>query len=379
MPYPKPYAPVTLKRLYRQLDLPEETTDLLHRYFAAMSQFYLIMPLYVAYTIITGQNPELELSEEQFDQFASIARREEQPYRISGREEFYKDHPAEEGLNRLIVSKELVGPRGDVSYFEDVDRELANKYYHVLEKDELLKYEEPGYRKLISQETALRTKLIDEYGADADAVDEAIDVLYTDYRTLGVSRETMTQLISKELSRLIGTEDDKALDVNNMDSPLMAAFDLLNAWPNPLDAGFSPYEYLTQVVGETSRMRSENNLAQALQAGMDPMELIATIFATENMSDADRGEMIDEIIQVMPKEQFEENKDFLTAVQNPDFRQLLLQEMKEREARKASAKPVSGAKSAPVRVKKVGRNEPCPCGSGKKYKNCCGKPGTLKN
>jgi len=22
---------------------------------------------------------------------------------------------------------------------------------------------------------------------------------------------------------------------------------------------------------------------------------------------------------------------------------------------------------------KVGRNEPCPCGSGKKYKNCCGR------
>mgnify|MGYP003967705117 FL=1 len=24
--------------------------------------------------------------------------------------------------------------------------------------------------------------------------------------------------------------------------------------------------------------------------------------------------------------------------------------------------------------KKVGRNDPCPCGSGKKYKKCCGKP-----
>ena len=23
--------------------------------------------------------------------------------------------------------------------------------------------------------------------------------------------------------------------------------------------------------------------------------------------------------------------------------------------------------------KQIGRNEPCPCGSGKKYKNCCGK------
>ena len=25
--------------------------------------------------------------------------------------------------------------------------------------------------------------------------------------------------------------------------------------------------------------------------------------------------------------------------------------------------------------KKVGRNDPCPCGSGKKYKNCCGRNG----
>ncbi len=27
----------------------------------------------------------------------------------------------------------------------------------------------------------------------------------------------------------------------------------------------------------------------------------------------------------------------------------------------------------PIKVEKVGRNEPCPCGSGKKYKKCCGK------
>lgn len=28
--------------------------------------------------------------------------------------------------------------------------------------------------------------------------------------------------------------------------------------------------------------------------------------------------------------------------------------------------------SDPVRVDKVGRNDPCPCGSGKKFKKCCG-------
>ena len=30
-------------------------------------------------------------------------------------------------------------------------------------------------------------------------------------------------------------------------------------------------------------------------------------------------------------------------------------------------------KKQPRKVKKIGRNEPCPCGSGKKYKNCCGR------
>jgi preprotein translocase subunit SecA len=36
--------------------------------------------------------------------------------------------------------------------------------------------------------------------------------------------------------------------------------------------------------------------------------------------------------------------------------------------------PKAVQKSQPVRaIEKVGRNEPCPCGSGKKYKKCCGK------
>ena len=40
------------------------------------------------------------------------------------------------------------------------------------------------------------------------------------------------------------------------------------------------------------------------------------------------------------------------------------------EVEAAEQKPV---KKAPVRSEHIGRNDPCPCGSGKKYKNCCGK------
>ena len=30
-------------------------------------------------------------------------------------------------------------------------------------------------------------------------------------------------------------------------------------------------------------------------------------------------------------------------------------------------------KKQPRKVQKIGRNDPCPCGSGKKYKQCCGR------
>ena len=38
-------------------------------------------------------------------------------------------------------------------------------------------------------------------------------------------------------------------------------------------------------------------------------------------------------------------------------------------ANAGAVSPVQVIRTAP----KVGRNDPCPCGSGKKYKNCCGR------
>lgn len=35
--------------------------------------------------------------------------------------------------------------------------------------------------------------------------------------------------------------------------------------------------------------------------------------------------------------------------------------------------PDPARKTEPIKAKKVGRNDPCPCGSGKKYKHCCGR------
>ena len=54
-----------------------------------------------------------------------------------------------------------------------------------------------------------------------------------------------------------------------------------------------------------------------------------------------------------------------TAIQNNQMKQLeeLAQAWKKAHTQKVREH------------KKIGRNDPCPCGSGKKYKNCCLKTG----
>ncbi len=53
------------------------------------------------------------------------------------------------------------------------------------------------------------------------------------------------------------------------------------------------------------------------------------------------------------------------------YRNLERQEVAKGQA--VNPKGGEAPKKQPIRKKKIGRNEPCPCGSGKKYKNCHGK------
>ena len=57
---------------------------------------------------------------------------------------------------------------------------------------------------------------------------------------------------------------------------------------------------------------------------------------------------------------------------------LLKAEIKQNIERKQTLKGNANdgkekVKSTPKRVNKIGRNDVCSCGSGKKYKNCCGR------
>ena len=82
------------------------------------------------------------------------------------------------------------------------------------------------------------------------------------------------------------------------------------------------------------------------------------------------------------KESLDMFEEMISAIQSETVRRLYSvrikkdQEIKRERVAKATGESVGGdgtVKKQPRRVQKIGRNDPCPCGSGKKYKTCCGR------
>lgn len=55
------------------------------------------------------------------------------------------------------------------------------------------------------------------------------------------------------------------------------------------------------------------------------------------------------------------------------YEMVAIMSQKDRSSGNGADRSSNAKKSAQVKRVKIGRNDPCPCGSGKKYKNCCGR------
>ena len=82
------------------------------------------------------------------------------------------------------------------------------------------------------------------------------------------------------------------------------------------------------------------------------------------------------------KESLEMFEEMIAAIQEETVRRLYSvrvkkdEEIKRERVASGMTENVGGdgtVKKQPRKVKKIGRNDPCPCGSGKKYKQCCGR------
>jgi len=75
-------------------------------------------------------------------------------------------------------------------------------------------------------------------------------------------------------------------------------------------------------------------------------------------------------------------QSLLSAIQHDVVHTIYHVRIERREAPAAAPSPMAkvaanrggtSKQRAKVGGKKIGRNDPCPCGSGKKYKHCCGR------
>ena len=92
-----------------------------------------------------------------------------------------------------------------------------------------------------------------------------------------------------------------------------------------------------------------------------------------------RGYAQENPLRAYTSEGFELFDNLLATIDKDTTFYLMKAEVRQNTERKQVAKGEAVTdsnkekKRTPKKVKKIGRNEPCPCGSGKKYKNCCGK------
>jgi uncharacterized protein YecA (UPF0149 family) len=69
-----------------------------------------------------------------------------------------------------------------------------------------------------------------------------------------------------------------------------------------------------------------------------------------------------------------EEQDEMTRLGQEYAIEMMSRMLQAAEEEQMSHAEAPSAPAEPRRVEaKIGRNEPCPCGSGKKYKKCCGK------
>ena len=92
-----------------------------------------------------------------------------------------------------------------------------------------------------------------------------------------------------------------------------------------------------------------------------------------------RGYANEDPLQAYIKEGYQIFDNMMAKISEEISMFLLRAEVRQNIERKEVAKPIINNKDEKTlkggthKKEKIGRNDPCPCGSGKKYKNCCGK------
>lgn len=321
---PEIYKRRDLNALYRQIPLKDTTSRLLRKYFNAMANLYGIIPLRKAFEIISEQNPSL-VTKEEFLAFAEVARHECEEYDLLGLDELYVDGKLKDPLDREIIDVTLVGENLD-AYHALMEMQQGKPYYIPPQKL-FLAYADPFFYEL-SEHTAEFLKFLEtRMRLDTTQANEVFeDVLYgIRYRNADLPQ------VQDRLTK-IGLKFNRDRDLQQFIKVFQSFHNNTRMQSN---RGYTPEEMHALLPPEERMPQTISlgaNIRKALADGsMDAAALRLGILNAELPSGDLRLSLLKELAQAAPQ-------------------------------KVNSGKP-----------HKIGRNDPCPCGSGKKYKKCCGK------
>jgi len=316
---PETYTRRKLNAMYREIPLKDTTSRLLRKYFNAMANLYGVIPLGKAWEIISDQNPDL-ISKEEFFAFVEIARHECEDYCIMKDRELYLDGKATGRLDWKIIDISLLYDDDDALH--EVEICQRGKDYFIPPKTELLRYRDTACCVPAPQANRMWDFLYTTLHLDEQKADVAFDdiLLYT--RCLGGGLQKAVDAAERVGAVFSSTTLSEFAAIHQ---------DFNNNTRMPHNRGYTPNEISAMMKPEERVPKSFSfgpNIRKSLADGtMDTRELRQSILTME-----------------LP-----DNR----------LRPLMLQALEETESA--------------VKAPKVGRNDPCPCGSGKKYKKCCGR------
>ena len=310
--FPEEYTRRELNARYREIPLKDTTSRLLRKYFNAMANLYGIITLHKAKEILFSLSPKL-VTEDEFLAFAEIARHECEGYYILGGDELYTDVKHTNPLDREIIDVTLIG-------------ESIEKPYYVPDKRHLLEYDDPFYCEDTPEKLKLRAFLKERCNLSDEREAAVFEELLFGVRSVSVQMADVFGHLEK-----MGVKLNSRRDVERF-TALYSAFH--NTTRMPCNRGYTPDEMM-QMTPPEERFKSLSlgpNIRKSLQTGeMDIEDFRKQILTMDLPSEALRFDLLKQLADIKP------------------------------------------SAPQPEKQKKVGRNDPCPCGSGKKYKRCCGK------
>lgn len=264
-------------------------------------------------------------------------------------------------INDVIAEEELVVIKADYDEAKEILLKRVSHVFNILDNEEELESYKghiyPLYLLAEFQEKEAFELIVKILELDEKYTNHLLmDILTEDYASILASVATRF-----DVERIKVVIENNKLPLFNRMAAVVAlitmyaegdlAYEELSSYFLFLIETQTNYEFVTQLAYECAVL----NIS-------DSFEIIEKYY-NENKMD----------LEALPENEFKEiiknanNNDVLENLKNDFHTQYIVD----------TADAVSWfgifSKPEPIRSEKIGRNDPCPCGSGKKYKKCCGK------